>query len=70
MKIYKGAAVDGDDETENKRKAVVLSSSPVMFTQEMLFLLLKNIEITDRSSRRPQLRTVSTRLNQLRRLYG
>lgn len=60
MKIYKGAAVDGDDETATKesRCAVEMkySSQEHMFTRDMLFFLLKNVEIRDRLLRRPQVR--------------
>lgn len=51
MKIYKGAAVDGDDETETKESRcavdVKYSSKEHMFTRHMLFLL-KKVEIRDR----------------------
>lgn len=67
MKIYKGAAVDGDDDTENKGKSFAVEmkyySQEHMFTQDMLFLLLVNIEIRDRSSKRPQVH-VSLALSQ------
>lgn len=74
MKIYKGAAVDGNDETETKesRCAVEMkySSQEHMFTQDIFVKEHRNRRsFIEASTGTHSSGIASTRLNQLRRLY-
>lgn len=73
MKIYKGAAVDGDDETETKESRCAVEIKHSCSHKICFFVVIEHRNqrsVIEVSTGTRFSGIVSTRLNQLRQLYG